>query len=90
MDRTCESLQIPCGIFHFLWVCLCFLFIQVYTCIPFAHVATLTLSVSVMFVSLCALLSSHDCLVLFLQQKSLLGSGWGDGICGALVQFGCY
>ena len=27
---------------------------------------------------------------IFLQQKSLLGSELGDGICGALVQFGCY
>ena len=24
------------------------------------------------------------------KKKSLLGSSWGDGICGALVQFGCY
>ena len=23
-------------------------------------------------------------------KTSLLGSRWGDGICGALVQFGCY
>ena len=23
-------------------------------------------------------------------KKKSLGSRWGDGICGALVQFGCY
>ena len=28
--------------------------------------------------------------VFFFSKKSLLGSRWGDGICGALVQFGCY
>ena len=28
--------------------------------------------------------------VLFFSKKSLLGSRWGDDICGALVQFGCY